>query len=700
MRSPSPAVLYDYDDASTCPQPFLQDEDSNMELASVARSSPCSSPRRKFTEDLGRLAEMAIPPPPCICAEPPSEALPFYSELSRTFGESIGNQAADLPFYSERSKPSADCAGTPLRHIPSRPSINSFGRPRLGSLEVKTEPSESHATSELRIAYALTGKSREVGNSDVSLVRAVTSATSFMLSDPEILRATWSYKALACFGAALRAKNEGFAQTVDTFVRDPLDIFDEGYHPESFVVDLINEFWSHSWHAEPTWQKVVVLLLHYNKWIGVFAAMIFALVGTILTALRLVPHFIVNTFLEEAASQPFQYSLWTLILGAPVFIIVVLLWPSHTTVFLDKICINQIDMERKKQGVRSIGSILSASQRMVVLWDPTYVSRLWCVFELAAYLKSHANRPGSTIFIRPLIWGQTIIALFCGTWFCSCVFVLLPSYSALGMMMTIFLVYLALLLLVHPLRSYSCTLSTLASQFQNFSVCEAKCFCCSCEHVDPTTGGRLRCDRRLVEACIDEWFGSISHFDNYVREHLYRNFDRRLSRAGIPYAWCMVGLVPCFWGIMDIAASHFRAGDIPGATSITIYALTFWLELMPLTLYVMFAFARRFGGRRGSVLLDVAVSLFCSLLGLGCLLAIFGATYFVRTSVKTKEALIAINVGTLVILGPLVICAYSRCSLFLWWKEVSQRCSSSEVSDLRLNRGRPVPNRSKSPLPG
>ena len=50
-------------------------------------------------------------------------------------------------------------------------------------------------------------------------------------------------------------------------------------------------------------------------------------------------------------------------------------------------CISQDDEAMKRNGTLSLGWFLRNSTNMVVLWDESYFTRLWCVFEMAAFLK-------------------------------------------------------------------------------------------------------------------------------------------------------------------------------------------------------------------------------------------------------------------------------------------------------------------------
>ena len=55
--------------------------------------------------------------------------------------------------------------------------------------------------------------------------------------------------------------------------------------------------------------------------------------------------------------------------------------------FLDVACIPQADPAAKQRGIASLGALLDRSERMLILLDKEYFTRLWCVFELAAFAK-------------------------------------------------------------------------------------------------------------------------------------------------------------------------------------------------------------------------------------------------------------------------------------------------------------------------
>ena len=75
--------------------------------------------------------------------------------------------------------------------------------------------------------------------------------------------------------------------------------------------------------------------------------------------------------------------------------------------FLDKSCIHQTDLALKKQAIDSLDIFLRFSERMLVLYSPEYLSRLWCTYELATFIKLHPDGPSRIDFVP--IWRPYFI---------------------------------------------------------------------------------------------------------------------------------------------------------------------------------------------------------------------------------------------------------------------------------------------------
>ena len=146
-------------------------------------------------------------------------------------------------------------------------------------------------------------------------------------------------------------------------------------------------------------------MMHYKGQPAVLLGSLAALVMVILFSCGLLPGFSRITWLND------KNSAWALGSGFAVAVTTFVLWRPQQLVFLDRICISENDNDLKAASIFSLAGILKKSDRMLVLWDPTWSERLWCVFELAAFLKSKEPGKGE-LLIRPTFLGPCSIFLF------------------------------------------------------------------------------------------------------------------------------------------------------------------------------------------------------------------------------------------------------------------------------------------------
>ena len=394
-----------------------------------------------------------------------------------------------------------------------------LGNPRLD------EPAESEDEVDLRLSIQRVTKG------------AANAMSTMQVKNPALLRATRSCSALQCCGRALHHSFSG------------------DLHHRSFQTDSFDCFWSHSWHGS-SWQKILLLIVVYNGRAALIAGNVAAVLGMSLFYLELLPSYSRH---YQLVGANYDYGPWGFVLGLSATFCMLFVWQPRSKVFLDRICIHQVNEDRKKQGILSLGGFLRRSRTMLVLWDATYPTRLWTVFELAAFLKSHGGE--SHLLIRPTILGPTAIAVFVSV---SLSFVAqtmaLDERAAERPLQQLSAFFIASVLLVHLLRVYLEWVENCLLQLRMFSLAETTTYCCSSGHKDES-GDTILCDREILLECMRVWFGSDEEFEQCVRSQVSYALEKGLGTSAFPYSCCF-GIFSCLcWGYGDFAISALRAQD-------------------------------------------------------------------------------------------------------------------------------------------
>ena len=157
-----------------------------------------------------------------------------------------------------------------------------------------------------------------------------------------------------------------------------------------------------------------------------------------------------------------------------------------------------------------------------------WISRLWCVFELAAFLRAEqgVRKP---VHLVPVKTAKVVVLQ------CLCWMLLSVSYELIKEVTqadvhtsvesdedaTLVLLQLALLLIIFtgivlfilPAMIYiglgiTHEISELNAQLARFRVQDVQCFCCSINHRHPSTQATVPCDRELVHRMLRQWFSS------------------------------------------------------------------------------------------------------------------------------------------------------------------------------------------------
>jgi len=336
-----------------------------------------------------------------------------------------------------------------------------------------------------------------------------------------------------------------------------------------------------------------VLLLYHNASPSAFIACIVALAGCVLIPADWTP-------------EPQEAGLISLGLGMLTFCVVILWWPCTERIFLDVACIRQDDDFAKKEGILSLGFILKQSRTMLVLWDSSYFTRLWCVFEFAARLKgleyvadgqnAEVQDHVTAITVRPCFYGPMVLILF----FSLALFVVVSSLMMLsamgaqrkrsfdddvqGVLLLAVAELCAGLPFAHALRRHVRAFGLQTQQLRQFSIRDAECFCCKSGHINPETGHEILCDRALIEDAVVRWFGSIGHFDSYVRKIFPKHIRKNVI---LPYRYLLIVAMPVLWASLGECVWLARAGHGLEAMSHISYRIYAVCCVIPLAVHLI-----------------------------------------------------------------------------------------------------------------
>ncbi|CAE7817086.1 unnamed protein product [Symbiodinium microadriaticum] len=197
--------------------------------------------------------------------------------------------------------------------------------------------------------------------------------------------------------------------------------------------DRVGAFISHSWHAKPL-PKVLALCYELNVSMAVKACWLTWLaVSLLLLASAGGTSEDTRDILGSIETSPWVFFFTV---DLPLIVFVMFFFFAHgltfefwtPSVWFDKACINQEDQDEKEEAIAILPEILQQSSRILVVWDPTLFSRLWCNLEIATFAKSHREDPDAIRILQPWITPWLLCSLF-AEWLAARV--LLPWYGQL-----------------------------------------------------------------------------------------------------------------------------------------------------------------------------------------------------------------------------------------------------------------------------
>lgn len=311
---------------------------------------------------------------------------------------------------------------------------------------------------------------------------------------------------------------------------------------------------------------------------------------------------------EFLDGEVISMSCWAIVAGALSSSCGLLLFPyicgpcGDRRCFLDCACIDQTDQARMQAGIRSIGGFLQAAEELHVLWSEPYLTRLWCVFELAAYQKL---KPSGRITIAPVFVEVIVCLLFVYLHVASWFFVAIRT-SALGRTTWIWIALAcfggSLFPLVHALRHICTYKQVLLSNVGNFQFDTLAC--------------ANESDREVIREAIVRWYGSVEAFSEFVRSSFGNVVhDSVKTPGGMPFGYVLLLATPMLNAALDrwlsllVADASVEVVSAYFSAAVFALSLAFYPAVIGVGLYACDRWARDWSGSPVAVLQTVGIGL-------------------------------------------------------------------------------------------
>ena len=284
------------------------------------------------------------------------------------------------------------------------------------------------------------------------------------------------------------------------------------------------------------------------------------------------------------------------------------------SVFLDAICVDQHIPRNKALAIMSIGAFLKNSKTLFLMWDATVCQRLWCMFELAAFLRSRENTDVASLVVRPTMLGPCACSLAAGMSVTMGIMYVI-DWNDLMLAVLVFSGWalFGFSITVAAFRHYFESVRVMRKQMETFQVSQSMCYCCEHNHRG-ADGRQLSCDREILGECVRRWFGSTEDFEKRLQSSISEALALQLGRQAFPYRWLLGATSPILWGEMDLFASEYRARHDPTRIYSTIIIFGWWLGGFPIlfawTLFLSKRCCQPVGSRFWDTLQTMAVALY------------------------------------------------------------------------------------------
>ena len=381
-------------------------------------------------------------------------------------------------------------------------------------------------------------------------------------------------------------------------------------------------FLSHSWRANGT-DKYASLTFRFLGRPALFIGALGALLTAGLEAYLDFPFGHIGDIGAVIGSLSIRISLWPFVVGeALVWLTLIKGRHFHAShCFLDCTCIAQADEKLKLQSINMLSGYVAMSDSMIVLWDPTYFERLWCVYELAAITYFSPQAP---IHISPirlatfvLMLHTVLIPLLLSSLAANALIPTNPQYAAYMSVARLMWRVPVFGLISRYGQRLRCSLLELLDHLRVFDARHAGC--------------SIESDRAAILRCIDHHMlsGGLDELNSIVRTKLTElvNAALRGQQAMLGYTHALFVAAPCGFAMLSmmhvfadpvicgvVADSSEEGFPITWMVIMTIVYINVVLFNIPL----MFAFAMYLAPERGprwwgfDLVMHLAVGALCA----------------------------------------------------------------------------------------
>ncbi|CAE7237461.1 unnamed protein product [Symbiodinium sp. CCMP2592] len=334
--------------------------------------------------------------------------------------------------------------------------------------------------------------------------------------------------------------------------QSPIDLPEKeraGLWTRSRQVTHFHMFLSHSWATSGRWKYLALSFQH--SWPYVLLTWLLALlVVELLTCLGLVPVISYTSFSYQGFTAECPFSGLGLFVALPLSVLTFFLAPYFPDIgkerqacFLDVVSINQVDPEMMRQGIYGLGGFLNASEELRILYSAPYLTRLWCVFELAAFRRAN---PSGRIRFAPLFVEIGAASAWLGGAVGIFVYWLVVRLTGWRSFIPLTFAAIPFFIFFHMLRK---SLSQKRQVFHDLATFELS-----------AAGCRNAVDKEFIYAAIENWYGSLDAFTSYVRGPLRDELLANHLGTSLPWNYTLLIATPWITLGMDALAAQVRGG--------------------------------------------------------------------------------------------------------------------------------------------